>query len=297
MSVPIRPVGSFFNAPLGDLDDLQPGTIAMAGVYCDHYAGGTPGGRLAARQIRYASSGPNASLMTDDLIDLGDLNVFPLDPVRNQAILTEQCTRILETGARLLTLGGDYSVSPALFAGLCAASASQTIGLIRISRRLDLGDVVEDSPRRDSATTRIAAQIPGGLQNIALLGAEGVHAAEEFEWATEAAFVPLGALIDESDTSRAKRRARLIKGCDAIFLSVDADVLPTWLSRTANQSRGHGMSVDQLLTLLENLQGLPILAAELTGHLPDLDLPGQFSSAANAAVGYALAETLRAAVP
>jgi hypothetical protein len=47
--------------------------------------------------------------------------------------------------------------------------------------------------------------------------------------------------------------------------------------------------------MLEMLQGLPIRAADLTGHLPELDLPGQISSASNAAVGYALAEILRAA--
>lgn len=295
LSVLIRPVGSFFNARVGDLDDLQPGTIAMAGIYCDHFAGGTPGGRFAARQMRYASAGPNKPYRTEDLIDLGDLNVFPLDPARNGAILTEQCTRILATGARLLTLGGDYSVSPSLFAGLCAARPDQTIGLIRISRRLDLGDVIDDAPRRHTATTRIAAQITDGLQNVALLGAEGVHAVEEHEWATEAAFVPLAKLIDESDASRAKRRAQLTKRCDAFCLSVDADVLPTRLSRTAHRSRGHGLSVEQLLSLLESFHGLPIRVAELTGHVPDLDLPGQISSAAHAAVGYALVETLRAA--
>lgn len=297
MSVPIRPVGSFFNAPVGDLDDLQPGTIAMAGIYCDHFAGGTPGGRFAARQIRYACARPNTSFVTEGLIDLGDLNVFPLDAERNAAILTEQCTRILATGARLLTLGGDYSVSPALFAGLCAASPGQTVGLVRISRHLDLGDVIDDAARRNTATTRIAAQIPDGLQNVALLGAEGLHAAEEHEWATEAAFAPLAKLVNESDASRAKRRAQLTKRCDALFLSVDADVLPTRLSRTAHQSRGHGLSVERLLSLLESFHGLPIRVAELTGHLPDLDLPGQISSAAHAAVGYALAETLRAATP
>lgn len=296
-AVPIHPVGSFFNAPVGDLGDLRPGTIAMAGVYCDHYSGGTPGGRLAARQLRYASSGSGTSLAADDMIDLGDLNVFPLDPAGNDAILTEQCTRIIATGARLLTLGGDYSVSPALFAGLRAANPSQSIGLIRISRRLDLGDVIEDSPRRDTATTRIAAQIPGGLRNMALLGTAGAQSSESYEWATDALFVPLPTLIDESDASRSRRRDQLMECCDAYFLSVDADALNTWLSRTALQNRGRGMSTDQLLAVLESLQGLPIRAADLTGHLPDLDLPGQVSSASNAAIGYALTEILRAAAP
>jgi arginase family enzyme len=83
--------------------------------------------------------------------------------------------------------------------------------------------------------------------------------------------------------------------CDAIYLSVDADVLNPWLSRTAILSGDRGISTEQLLTTLEMLHGLPIHAADLTGHLPELDLPGQISSASNAAVGYALAKILRAA--
>ncbi len=295
VAAPIRPVGSFFDAPIGDLDDLRSGTIAMAGVYCDHYSGGMPGGRLAARQLRYASSGQGISLRTDDMIDLGDLNVFPLDPVGNEAILTEQCTRILATGANFLALGGDYSVSPALFAGLRAASPGKSIGLIRISRRLDLSDVFEATPRRDTATTRIAAQIPNGLSNVALLGAAGLQSAEEYEWATDALFAPRTELHDVNGASLSICRDKMMDCCDAIFLSVDADALNTRISQTAIQSDGRGMSTERLLAVLETLQDLPVRVADLTGHLPDLDLPGQFSSAAIAVVGYALAEILRAA--
>ena len=295
VSAPIRPVGSFFNAPVGDLDDLQPGTIALTGVYCDHFSGGTPGGRLAARQMRYASSGQAISLDSDNLVDIGDLNVFPLDHVGNEAILTEQCTRILATGASILAFGGDYSVSPALFAGFRAAGLGKSVGLIRISKRLDLCVVTQHSPRRDTATTRIASQIPNGLRNVALLGATGLQSTEQHERATGALFVPRAKLYDQSDPSLSACRAQMMDRCDAIYLSVDADALNPWLSRAAIQSGDRGISTEHLLAMLEMLQGLPIRAADLTGHLPELDLPGQISSASNAAVGYALAEILRAA--
>lgn len=295
LAAPIRPVGSFYNAAVGDLNDLRPGTIALTGVYCDHFSGGTPGGRLAARQMRYASSGSAVCLDTDDMVDIGDLNVFPLDSAANEAILTEQSTRILATGARLLAFGGDYSVSPALFAGFHNSHLGQSVGLIRISRRLDLSVAAENLSRRDTATMRIAAQIPDGLANVALLGAMGLQPAEEHELATRALFVPHAQLCDQSDAALAACRAELMDRCDAIYLSVDADMLHPWLSRTARQSGDRGVSTTQLLAKLKTLQGLPVRAADLTGHLPDLDLPGHMSSASNAAVGYAIAEILRAA--
>jgi agmatinase len=295
VSAPIRPVGSFFNAPVGDLDDLRPEMIALTGVYCDHFSGGTPGGRLAARQMRYASSGKAISLDTDNMVDIGDLNVFPLDPAGNEAILAEQCTRILAPGAGLIAFGGDYSVSPALFAGFHAASLGKSVGLIRISKRLDLCVVTQNSPRRDAATTRIASQIPNGLTNVALLGATGLQSTEEYERATGALFVPRAKLYDQSDSSLSACRAQMMDLCDAIYLSVDADALNPWLSRTAIRSGDRGISTEQLLAMLKMLQGLPVRAADLTGHLPDLDLPGQISSASNAVIGYALAEILRAA--
>jgi len=295
VSAPIRPVGSFFNAPVGDLDDLRPEMIALTGVYCDHFSGGTPGGRFAARQMRYASSGKAISLDTANMVDIGDLNVFPLDPAGNEAILAEQCTRILATGAGLIAFGGDYSVSPALFAGFHAASLGKSVGLIRISKRLDLCVVTQNLPRRDTATTRIASQIPNGLTNVALLGATGLQSTDEHDRATGALFVPRAKLYDQSDTSLSACRAQMMDRCDAIYLSVDADALNPWLSRTAIRNGDPGISTEQLLAMLKMLQGLPVRAADLTGHLPDLDLPGQISSASNAAIGYALAEILRAA--
>jgi len=56
--------------------------------------------------------------------------------------------------------------------------------------------------------------------------------------------------------------------CDVIYLSVDADALNPWLSRAAIQSGYRGISTEHLLAMLEMLQGLPIRAADLTGHLP-----------------------------
>ena len=56
MPVQLMPVSTLLGAPAGDLEDLTAGTVALAGLYCDHFGGAEPGARLAARQIRYGCS-------------------------------------------------------------------------------------------------------------------------------------------------------------------------------------------------------------------------------------------------
>ena len=48
----MRNIPTFFDAPFGELKDLNIDTVAICGIYSDHYGGGNPGSRIAPRQIR-----------------------------------------------------------------------------------------------------------------------------------------------------------------------------------------------------------------------------------------------------
>ena len=98
----LRPCPSFFGAEMGDLEDLHPGVVACSGVFCDHFGSRSPGGRFFARQLRYCSSDPwtrnKLGYTANGIIDVGDLNVFPLEPTRLGEVLREQTRRVIETG-------------------------------------------------------------------------------------------------------------------------------------------------------------------------------------------------------
>ena len=104
-------IPSFLGVPVGDLENLVPEQIAMAGYFCDNLDQPAAGQRYLARQLRYASRPGKAPLSA---IDLGDVNVFPLEPDKHFSAVIAQCGAVLETGARMVLVGGDSSGLKAL---------------------------------------------------------------------------------------------------------------------------------------------------------------------------------------
>ena len=108
-------IPSFLGVPVGDLEDLVPDQIAIVGYFCDNLDRPAAGQRYLARQLRYASQSGKAPA---NAIDLGDVNVFPLEPDKHFSAVIAQCGAVLETGARMVLVGGDSSGLKALgFAG------------------------------------------------------------------------------------------------------------------------------------------------------------------------------------
>ena len=99
-------IPSFLGVPVGDLEDLVPGQVAMAGYFCDNLDRPAAGQRYLARQLRYASRPENAPA---NVTDLGDVNVFPLEVGKHFSAVISQCEAILETGARMVLVAGDSS--------------------------------------------------------------------------------------------------------------------------------------------------------------------------------------------
>lgn len=115
---------SLLGAPVGDLEDLAPGDVGLVGLFMDHGDTAGFGARFAARQIRYTSRpaygmapSPGAPIVRRGrLFDLGDLNVFPLEPARHREALERQFVALLGTGARFIVVGGSMRLE-AIMAG------------------------------------------------------------------------------------------------------------------------------------------------------------------------------------
>ncbi|MFK8049732.1 MAG: arginase family protein [Halioglobus sp.] len=104
--IPLDMIPSFLGLPVGDLEDLVLGQVAIAGYFCDNLNRPAAGQRYLARQLRYASRSGNTPA---NAIDLGDVNVFPLEPDKHFSAVISQCEAVLETGARMVLVGGDSS--------------------------------------------------------------------------------------------------------------------------------------------------------------------------------------------
>lgn len=110
---PLRPIPTLLGAPVAELEELLPGEVALLGLFLDHGDPQRFGARFAARQIRYASATARATAFVR-CRDLGDLNVFPLEPERNCAALTRQLGGIRAKGGRPVLVGGRLPAECAL---------------------------------------------------------------------------------------------------------------------------------------------------------------------------------------
>jgi hypothetical protein len=106
MSAPqLRHVPTLLGAPAAEFEELQPGEVALLGLFFDHGDPQRFGARFAARQIRYANATARTAAVAG-CRDLGDLNVFPLEPARNRAALARQLELIRAAGGRPVLVGG-----------------------------------------------------------------------------------------------------------------------------------------------------------------------------------------------
>ena len=262
-------VPTFFNAPVADLEDVGPGDVAVVGIYCDHYGEGEPGARFLPRQLRYACA-LDGRCPPGGVFDLGDLSVFPLEPERCLEVLSDQARRLARTGAHMLAIGGDYGLTPALLAGLRAAQPSGTLGVLRISGSADLAPCGASVLSRTAASTRIRAL---GIR-VAFAGLSGPAPEAEADALADTVFVTARSCLDETLADIAPLRA-WADSCDAIYLSVDADVLSPACARTARARRQGGLSHGDVMRLLDALGPLCPVGAEFTGLAPDLGVAGR----------------------
>ena len=82
------------------------------------------------------------------------------------------------------------------------------------------------------------------------------------------------ALTNTTDSGLAAALRALRARCDGFYLSVDADVLSPLYGETCEPRSGVGLSPAGLAEVLDQLEQLPILGADVMGHVPDLDLAG-----------------------
>lgn len=115
MQIRFDKIPSFLGLPISDLEDLVPNQVAIAGYFCDNLDQTFAGQRYLARQLRYKS---RSKIVPINATDLGDLNVFPLEPEKHFSAVISQCEEVIKLGTYLILVGGDSSGLKALGAAV-----------------------------------------------------------------------------------------------------------------------------------------------------------------------------------
>jgi agmatinase len=252
--------------------DLTGVDVAVAGIPYDASVTYRPGCRLGPRAIRQASVqlaelkafpwgfDPFEKL---SVVDYGDCMVDPHHPDTVAAAIEAHATRIIETGTRLLSLGGDHFVAYPLLRA--HAKRHGPIALVQFDAHCDTW---EDDGRRLDHGTMFARAAAEGIVDVSKSTQIGLRTSND----TDAGFEILSAPWVHRNGIDAALAVIRERADDApVYISFDVDGLdPAFAPGTGTPVVG-GLASWQALELIRGMSGLNLIGLDVVEVSPAYD--------------------------
>lgn len=264
--------------------DLTGVDVAVLGVPYDSstsYRGGTRFGPRAIREQSLLLWGYNnaqhvAPFRSLKVVDYGDVDVVPPDIKATHAQIESTASRILDADCRLLTLGGDHSISLPLLRA--HAKKHGPLAVVHFDAHPDTWD--SEYPQQPySHGTPFKRAIDEGLIDTTAyfqIGIRGpTNGPQDYEDA-----IALGARMITLDDFRTRNLAdvcaevRTVVGTKRLYVTLDIDVVdPAFAPGTGTPEVG-GLTSYEILQLVRGLRGLNTVGFDLVEVSPPYDHAG-----------------------
>src|SRR6185369_9144250 len=249
--------------------------VAIVGAPYDDMVTHRPGSRFGPRAIReaqYTSGGFN-SLQLDvrpfeelTVVDAGDANVVPASYERGHAAIYQKVREVALTGAIPIVFGGDHSITWPSATAIAEVRRPGSIGIVHFDAHADTAN--DDWGVLAGHGTPMRRLIESGAvdgRNFVQVGLRGYWPpVETFEWMqahglryhfmTEVEERGAEAVIDDAI-------AEALDGPDAIYLSIDIDVVDPGLAPGTVTPEPGGLITRELLRAIRRIVGSVELAA------------------------------------
>jgi agmatinase len=285
------PDATFVGVPKADLDD--PASYAGAGavIIGAPFDGGTthrPGCRFGPQAIRltdylpHDGSRPHLALDVDPLTELGVVDVGDVMMVSGEtdealARLEAAVVQVATSGALPVILGGDHTIALPDVTGVARHVGWGRVSVIHFDAHADTGDSHyghlhgHGTPMRrliESGATRGDRFLQIGLrgywpepETLAWMAEQGMRSFEM----TEVVDKGLDAVLTEAF-------AIALDDCDAVFLSVDVDVVDPGMAPGTGTPEPGGLSSRQLLDAVRRIaMELPLAGVDVVEVSPPYD--------------------------
>jgi agmatinase len=301
---------TFLGVPRAGLDDEAAIAAADVAILGAPFDGGTsfrPGARFGPRAIRgsdcqlYDGSRPHLALRVDALrdlrvVDAGDVEMPAFDIDLALRRLADAVGRLVAHGVTPIVLGGDHSIAYANLTGM--HTGHRDLAVIHFDAHADTGDLHfghrfgHGTPMRraiDEGAVRGERFFQIGLrgywpdpETLAWMSRQGMRSYEM----TEVRSRGLEVVVDEVCAATA--------GCDAVFLSVDIDVVEPALAPATGTPEPGGLASWELLSAVRRVcSAVDVRGMELVEVSPPYDHADVTALLANRVVLEALAATCR----
>ena len=285
------PDATFAGVPAADLDDPASFAAARAVIVGAPFDGGTshrPGTRFGPLAIRttdylpHDGMRPSLALGVDPLVELGVVDVGDVempsgDTELSLARLEEAVTRIAASGAVPVILGGDHTIALPDVTGVARHVGWGRVSVIHFDAHADTADtqfgslVGHGTPMRrliESGAARGDRFLQIGLRGY---WPEG----ETLDWMAEQHMrsYEMSELVSRGlDACLTEAFAIATDECDAVFLSVDIDVVDPGSAPATGTPEPGGLSPRQLLDAVRRIaMELPVAGVDIVELAPPFD--------------------------
>jgi len=247
--------------------------FSILGVPYDGAASARKGAVLGPERIRFWST--HLTPFSEDRTRLGDIRIADLGniPVTHQESDFELVRqKILDLPNVPIVLGGDHSISIPVLQAQREKYKDQRLGLLWVDAHPDLCDEFTGSKLSHACTARRALDFGYDPAEICMVGLRSWEDQEIDLIENGGLNIYTAADVSKDRMSRIAASVRSkLSDCDAVHISLDIDCLdPAFAPGTGIPDAG-GLTTRDVITLLKELQGLPLVGLDLVEVAPPLD--------------------------
>ena len=256
--------------------DLAGVDVAVTGIPFDCATTNRPGARFGPRAIREASTlqpfdppwGWDVDPLSEfTIVDHGDMAFGYARPAEVPARIEAHARAILESGAALLALGGDHSVTGPLLAAHAARHGP--LGLIQFDAHPDTWP--DDDPARVDHGTFVGKAVKAGVIDPTRSVQIGIRTSCPDTMGIRVIDARTVHLNDPLEIARMVKR---VVGTGPVYLSFDIDALdPAFAPGTGTPVWG-GLSSAQAGIILRELAGIRLVGMDVVEVAPAYDHAG-----------------------
>ena len=309
MTAPVGPTDSSITprfagpatfARLPRIDEVERADIVVAGIPFDAGVSYRPGARFGPSHIRESSRllrpyNPGLGVSPFEVaqvVDAGDVAVNPFDIAAAIDTVEHAATDLTSGGRRLVTIGGDHTISLPLLRA--AAAQHGPVALVHFDAHLDTWDTYFGAEYTHGTPFRRAVE-EGLLDTEAIshVGTRGpLYGHRDLEEDRRFGFgIITSADVYHQGVVEVIDRLRSRIGNRPLYVSIDIDVLdPAHAPGTGTPEAG-GITSRELLEILRGFAGLNIIGADVVEVAPAYD-HAQITGVAASHVAYDLVSLL-----
>ncbi len=259
--------------------------VAIVGAPFDEAVSYRPGARFGPRAIRqatYTQGGHSLQVGVQpfeilDVVDAGDANVAPSALQRGHAMIYRKVLEVARAGTVPIILGGDHSITWPSASAVATVRHPRSIGIVHFDAHADTAD--HDWGQLAGHGTPMRRLIESGAvsgRNFVQVGLRGYWPPPDvFEWMREQGMRwHLMREIEERGAEAVIDDAinEALDGPDAIYLSIDIDVLDPGMAPGTGTPEPGGMLTRELLRAIRRIVGrVPLAAMDIVEVSPPYD--------------------------